>query len=124
MIVSTMTARGLADAQPYTSKRYHLNNRLEASTFIQHLTRSPLTLQMFISCVRHCKTKLISDVAACEPLSSFSTKTTRSTSRSFSLHSRASGLSSTCSRQLPSPTSAGCLHGKASWTRYQLRSSR
>ncbi|BEI80759.1 hypothetical protein CcaverHIS002_0112880 [Cutaneotrichosporon cavernicola] len=35
---------------PYTSKRYHLNIRLEASTFIQNLTRSALTLQMFISC--------------------------------------------------------------------------
>ncbi|RXK41642.1 STE/STE11/CDC15 protein kinase [Tremella mesenterica] len=35
---------------PYTSKKHSLETRLEACMFIQQLTRSPLTLQMFISC--------------------------------------------------------------------------
>lgn len=35
---------------PYTSKKHSLETRLEASTFIRQLTRSALTLQMFISC--------------------------------------------------------------------------
>ncbi len=40
----------LADVgQPYTSKKHSVETRLEASAFVQHLTRSPLTLQMFIS---------------------------------------------------------------------------
>ena len=38
-----------ADFKPYTSKKHSLETRLEASAFIQLLTRSPLTLQMFIS---------------------------------------------------------------------------
>lgn len=35
---------------PYTSKKHSLETRLEASRFIRQLTRSALTLQMFISC--------------------------------------------------------------------------
>nr|KIR47073.1 STE/STE11/CDC15 protein kinase [Cryptococcus bacillisporus CA1280] len=35
---------------PYTSKKHSLETRLGASTFIRQLTRSALTLQMFISC--------------------------------------------------------------------------
>ncbi|WVO23738.1 uncharacterized protein IAS62_005094 [Cryptococcus decagattii] len=35
---------------PYTSKKHSLETRLEASTFVRQLTRSALTLQMFISC--------------------------------------------------------------------------
>ncbi|KAK8858460.1 hypothetical protein IAR55_002687 [Kwoniella newhampshirensis] len=35
---------------PYTSKKHSLQTRLEASAFIHQLTRSALTLQMFISC--------------------------------------------------------------------------
>lgn len=39
----------------FTSKKHLAEARLEASLFIQHLTRSALTLQMFISCrgLRH-----------------------------------------------------------------------
>ncbi|KAL7423239.1 Protein kinase of the Mitotic Exit Network [Cryptotrichosporon argae] len=35
---------------PYTTKRHSMETRLEASAFVQLLTRSALTLQMFISC--------------------------------------------------------------------------
>jgi len=42
-----------ADKQPYTSKRHSPETRLEAALFIQQLTQSPLTMQMFISCVPH-----------------------------------------------------------------------
>jgi hypothetical protein len=40
-----------ADQQPYTSKRHSPETRLEAALFIQQLTQSPLTMQMFISYV-------------------------------------------------------------------------
>jgi len=39
----------IAHHQPFTSKKHPLESRLEASNFIQQLTRSALTLQMFIS---------------------------------------------------------------------------
>jgi hypothetical protein len=38
-----------SDEQPFTSKKHPLDSRLEASIFIQQLTKSALTLQMFIS---------------------------------------------------------------------------
>ncbi|WWD18350.1 hypothetical protein CI109_102800 [Kwoniella shandongensis] len=50
MLESFCLIGGIPVIIPYTSKRHSLETRLEASTFIQQLTRSPLTLQMFISC--------------------------------------------------------------------------
>ncbi|ORX40201.1 hypothetical protein BD324DRAFT_644621 [Kockovaella imperatae] len=41
---------GIPVILPYTSKKYALETRIEASSFIQQLTQSALTLQMFISC--------------------------------------------------------------------------
>jgi hypothetical protein len=42
-------AQQLTFPQPFTSKKYSLDCRLEASIFIQQLTGSALTLQMLIS---------------------------------------------------------------------------
>ncbi|ODN75633.1 STE/STE11/CDC15 protein kinase [Cryptococcus wingfieldii CBS 7118] len=50
MLESFCLIGGIPVIIPYTSKKHSLEIRLEASTFIQHLTASPLTLQMFISC--------------------------------------------------------------------------
>ncbi|WVQ72942.1 hypothetical protein IAR50_002504 [Cryptococcus sp. DSM 104548] len=50
MLESFCLIGGIPVIIPYTSKKHSLESRLEASTFIQHLTASPLTLQMFISC--------------------------------------------------------------------------
>lgn len=50
IIVSTSEQCGAYQCQPYSSKKHSLETRLEASLFISYLTRSPLTLQMFISC--------------------------------------------------------------------------
>ncbi|OCF43911.1 STE/STE11/CDC15 protein kinase [Kwoniella heveanensis CBS 569] len=50
MLESFCLIGGIPVIIPFTSKRHSLETRLEASTFIQQLTRSALTLQMFISC--------------------------------------------------------------------------
>ncbi|KAK4686255.1 hypothetical protein P7C73_g3874, partial [Tremellales sp. Uapishka_1] len=50
MLESFCLIGGIPVIIPYTSKKHSLETRLEASTFIQLLTRSALTLQMFISC--------------------------------------------------------------------------
>lgn len=39
--------------QPYTTNKHSLETRLEAASFVQQLTRSDITLQMFISYVIH-----------------------------------------------------------------------
>nr|ODO01011.1 STE/STE11/CDC15 protein kinase [Cryptococcus depauperatus CBS 7855] len=50
MLESFCLIGGIPVIIPYTSKKHSLETRLEASTFIRQLTRSALTLQMFISC--------------------------------------------------------------------------
>ncbi|WWC70634.1 uncharacterized protein I206_104585 [Kwoniella pini CBS 10737] len=50
MLESFCLIGGIPVIIPYTSKRHSLETRLEASNFIQQLTGSALTLQMFISC--------------------------------------------------------------------------
>nr|XP_019045791.1 STE/STE11/CDC15 protein kinase [Kwoniella bestiolae CBS 10118]OCF24721.1 STE/STE11/CDC15 protein kinase [Kwoniella bestiolae CBS 10118] len=50
MLESFCLIGGIPVIIPYTSKKHSLETRLEASTFIQQLTSSALTLQMFISC--------------------------------------------------------------------------
>ncbi|WVR06241.1 hypothetical protein IAU60_003271 [Kwoniella sp. DSM 27419] len=50
MLESFCLIGGIPVIIPYTSKKHSLETRLAASAFVQELTRSPLTLQMFISC--------------------------------------------------------------------------
>ncbi|WWC62426.1 uncharacterized protein I303_105022 [Kwoniella dejecticola CBS 10117] len=50
MLESFCLIGGIPVIIPYTSKKHSLETRLEASIFIQQLTSSALTLQMFISC--------------------------------------------------------------------------
>ncbi|WWC88803.1 uncharacterized protein L201_003716 [Kwoniella dendrophila CBS 6074] len=50
MLESFCLIGGIPVIIPYTSKKHSLETRLEASVFIQQLTSSALTLQMFISC--------------------------------------------------------------------------
>ncbi|GFZ45328.1 non-specific serine/threonine protein kinase [Saitozyma sp. JCM 24511] len=50
MLESFCLIGGIPVIIPYTSRKHSLETRLEASTFIQQLTRSAITLQMFISC--------------------------------------------------------------------------
>ncbi|WRT67650.1 uncharacterized protein IL334_004622 [Kwoniella shivajii] len=50
MLESFCLIGGIPVIIPFTSKKHSLETRLEASTFIQQLTSSALTLQMFISC--------------------------------------------------------------------------
>ena len=47
--LAKMTTVWSLTSKPFTSKKHPLDTRLEASNFIQQLTRSALTLQMFIS---------------------------------------------------------------------------
>nr|WVH01951.1 cytokinesis protein [Naematelia aurantialba] len=50
MLESFCLIGGIPVILPFTSKKHSLETRLEASAFVQHLTRSASTLQMFVSC--------------------------------------------------------------------------
>ncbi|ORY31435.1 hypothetical protein BCR39DRAFT_571401 [Naematelia encephala] len=50
MLESFCLIGGIPVILPFTSKKHSLETRMEASAFVQYLTRSASTLQMFVSC--------------------------------------------------------------------------